>query len=56
MKIEYGGKVYPIITCQNKMMIEVGKQKLFAGFGEGNMNQGFKLVEEVPERAPKANT
>ena len=53
MNIKYNGKVYKANRENDaRLMITVGKVKVFAGFGEGNMNNGFKLVEEVQETAP----
>ena len=52
MKIEYNGKQYVIKYVGNQMHITANKQDLFAGYGLGNMNQGFKLVEEVHIPAP----
>ena len=48
-KIEYEGKAY-VFTQDRltaKLFITVDKKKVFAGYGEGNMNKGFKLVEDV---------
>jgi len=55
MKIEYNGKQYVIKYVGNQMHITVNKEKIFAGYGLGNMNQGFKLVGEVHIPAPEDN-
>ena len=52
MKVKYQDKTYDIIQKSNKMFIKVGKKEIFAGYGEGNMNYGFKLVHND---APKDN-
>jgi hypothetical protein len=51
MNIEYNGKIYPIVIETETGRWMAGKH--FAGFGPGNMNQGFELVADVPEVAPK---
>ena len=50
MQIEYKGKRYPITRDPNTGQLFAGKK--FAGYGEGNMNRGFRLVDAVPEVAP----
>jgi hypothetical protein len=49
MKIEHNGKLYDI---ERKPDGRLFAGKKFAGFGPGNMNKGFKIVEEVQEDAP----
>ena len=45
MKILYKGKAYTPFVRDGKLFILVGKKELFAGYGEGNMNMGFEIVE-----------
>jgi len=53
MKVKHKDKVYEAtIERDARIMITIGKEKVFAGFGEGNMNYGFELVAEVQEDAP----
>ena len=47
MAIRYGSKQYDIINRGNKIFIKVGKKEVFAGYGVGNMNSGFKIEEKV---------
>ena len=49
MKIEHNGKVY---EAERKKDGRLFAGKKFAGYGKGNMNNGFKIVEEVQEHAP----
>lgn len=50
MKIEHKGKVHDAVRDPQTGRLMIGK--LFAGFGEGNMNKGFKIVQEVHKDAP----
>jgi len=58
MRIKYQGKTYTGTRDRltGNLSIKVGSKKMFAGFGEGNMVRGFKLVNEpAPKKAREAH-
>ena len=58
MRIKYQGKTYTGTRDRltGNLSIKVGSKKMFAGFGEGNMVRGFKLVNKpAPKKASEGH-
>lgn len=58
MNIEFNGKKYKAHQDQKtaQLFINVNKKKVFAGFGEGNMMKGFKIVHDnAPQKAAEGD-